>query len=68
MTPFVEPDGFSPYYNELCQQCWWLEGQWVNANPQAYMYRFTLYPDGTYEHFLNSAEVENMLGVSVCIK
>ena len=68
MTPFIEPNGFTPYYNELCQQCWWLEGQWVNANPQAFVYRFTTYPDGTYEHFLNSTDVEDMLGVSVCIK
>ena len=68
LSPFIELNGFHPWYDDQCLQCWWLEGQWINENPQAYHYRFILFLDGTNNHFLNSTNVSEVLGVSVCIK
>ncbi len=68
LTPFIEPNGFAPWYDDQLLQCWWLEGQWVNENPQAFNYFVIRFPDGTYNHFLNSSDVSYMIGVSVCIR
>lgn len=68
LTPFVEQNGYTPWYDNQNLQSWWLEGQWVNENPQAFYYRVTTYPDGTYEHYFDSTDVSYMLGVSVCIR
>ncbi len=68
LTTFIEQDGFAPWYDDQLLQCWWLEGQWLNKDPQAYYYRHITYPEGSYEHYLDSVDASYMIGVSVCIK
>ncbi len=68
LTPFIEQDGFAPWYDDQILQYWWLEGQWVNKNPQAFCYRVITYPDGSNEHQFYSVDVSYMIGVSVCIR
>ena len=68
LAPFIESDGFAPWYDDQNLQFWWFESQWVNENPQAFCYRVITYPDGSYEHHLDSVEVSSMIGVSVCLR
>ena len=58
--PFIESNGYGPYYEYSFNSYWWLASQYHDHNPTAYYINST----GSNQPHI----VDNVLGVVVCIR
>lgn len=67
LTPFIEANGFGPFYLKEHIGSWWLDGQWEDKD-QAYCYRYESFLDGNYLNYLTTQEIAYTYGIVVGIR